>query len=53
MPTKSYQEASQELLYGSYDASDLIIDDAENNKHFEPSNSSGEDGEPIVELIPE
>lgn len=49
-------EASQELLYGSYDAHDLITNDEQNNKYFkyfhhQPQNY--EDGEPIVELVNE
>ena len=32
--TKTNQEVSQELLYGSYDVQDLIIDDESHNQYF-------------------
>lgn len=39
------------MLYGSYDAHDLITNDDQNNKYFK--HFSQEDGEPVVELVSE
>ena len=53
--TKTFFEASQELLYGSYDMNDIITNDDQNNQKFLRSRESvvGSEGEPVVELVSE